>query len=77
MVWLHGGLEIMGYVLGQFAVIMGNHCCALPLARSLYPTLFGPLWANPAEILRGKRARVWLQTMQIMLGCVKVRERSG
>ena len=37
--------------------------------------LLGPLWANLAEILRGKRARVWLRMMQILLGHVEVRGR--
>ena len=39
--------------------------------------LLGPLWAEPAEILRGKRARVWLRMMQISLGRVELRGRSG
>ena len=39
--------------------------------------LLGPLWADPAEILRGKRARVWLQMMQISLGHVEVHGSSG
>ena len=39
--------------------------------------LLGPLWANLAEILRGKRARVWLRMMQILLGHVEVRGRSS
>ena len=39
--------------------------------------LLGPLWANLAEILRGKRARVWQQMIGISLMCVDVRRRSG
>ena len=39
--------------------------------------LLGPLWADLAEIFRGKRARVWLRMMQILLGHVEVRRRSG
>ena len=39
--------------------------------------LLGPPWADPAEILRGKRARVWLRMMQISLGRVELRGRSG
>ena len=35
--------------------------------------LLGPLWADPTEILRGKRAGVWLRMMQILLGHVKIR----
>ena len=34
--------------------------------------LLGPRWVNWAEILRGKRARVWLRMMQISLGHVEV-----
>ena len=74
MVRLHGGSEIMGYVLGHFVVIMGDRYCALTLARSLR---FVPLWANPAEILRGKRARVWQKMIGISLACLEVRGRSG
>ena len=37
--------------------------------------LLGPLWADLTEILRGKRARVWLRMMQILLGHVEVRGR--
>ena len=37
--------------------------------------LLGPLWAYPAEILRGKPARVWLRMMQILSGHVEVRGR--
>ena len=36
--------------------------------------LLGPMWTDLAEILRGRRARVWLQTMEISLGCVEVHE---
>ena len=57
----------MGYVLGQFVVIISDRYCTLPLAP-LCPTLLSPLWANPAEILRGKWARIWLRMMQILLG---------
>ena len=39
--------------------------------------LLGPLWADLAEILRGKHARVWLRMMQILLGHVEVRVRSS
>ena len=39
--------------------------------------LLGPLWADLAEILRGKRARVWLRMMRISLGRVEVRGSSG
>ena len=42
-----------------------------------YGRLLGPLWADPAEILRGKWARVWLQMMQISLGNVEVHESNG
>ena len=50
---------------------------AVFLARvdGLRGRLLGPLWADPAEILRGKRARVWLRMMQILLGHVEVRGR--
>ena len=44
-----------------FLTRVGQHC----------GWLFSPLWANLAEILRGERARVWLQTMRISLGCVR------
>ena len=39
--------------------------------------LLGPQWADLAEILRGKRARVWLRMMQISLGWVELCRRSG
>ena len=39
--------------------------------------LLGPLWADGAEILCGKRARVWLQMIQISLGWVELRGSSG
>ena len=39
--------------------------------------LLGPQWADLAEILRGKRARVWLRMMQISLGWVELCGRSG
>ena len=39
--------------------------------------LLGPLWADPDEILRGRRARVWLWMMQISLGWVELRGCSG
>ena len=35
--------------------------------------LLGPRWADWAEILRGKRARVWLRMIQISLGWVELR----
>ena len=39
--------------------------------------LLGPRWADWAEILRGKQARVWLQMIQISLGWVEVGRHSG
>ena len=39
--------------------------------------LLGPRWADRAEILRGKQARVWLLAMQISLGWVELRRSSG
>ena len=39
--------------------------------------LLGPRWADRAEILHGKRARVWLLAMQILLGWVEVGGHSG
>ena len=39
--------------------------------------LLGPRWADRAEILRGKQARVWLLAMQISLGWVELRGSSG
>ena len=51
MVWLHGGLEIMGYVLGHYVVIMGDRYCALTLARSL---CFVPLCSAPCGPIRLK-----------------------
>ena len=51
-----------------------------PIMRQMAPChgrLLGPLLANPAEILRDKRAMVWPQTIWISLGCVKVCERSS
>ena len=39
--------------------------------------LLVPLWADLAEILRGRRARVWLRMMRISLGRVEVRGSSG
>ena len=35
--------------------------------------LLGPRWANWAEILHGKQARVWLRIIQISLGRVELR----
>ena len=42
-----------------------------------YGRLLGPPWADLAKILGGRGARVWLQMIQISLGCVEVRERSS
>ena len=42
-----------------------------------YGRLLGPPWADPAEILRGKRARVWLRMMRVSLDRVELRGRSG
>ena len=42
-----------------------------------YGRLLGPPWADPAKILGGRRARVWLQMIQISVGCVEVRECSN
>ena len=39
--------------------------------------LLGPRLADWAEILRGKRARVWLRMIQISLGWVELRGGSG
>ena len=39
--------------------------------------LLGPLWADPDEILRGRRASVWLRMMRISLGWVELRGCSG
>ena len=39
--------------------------------------LLGPRWADWAEILRGKQARVWLRMIQISLGWVEVGGHSG
>ena len=39
--------------------------------------LLGPLWADSAKMLSGKRARVWQKMMGISLMCVDVRGRSG
>ena len=39
--------------------------------------LLGPLWADPDEILRGRRARVWLWMMRISLGWVELCGCSG
>ena len=52
-------------------------CVTARLLALLSPTLLGPLWANPAEILCGKRARVWQQMIGISLMFVDVRGRSG
>ena len=41
----------MGYVLGQFVVIMGDHYCVLLLARSL---CFAPLFSAPCGPIRLK-----------------------
>ena len=51
--------------------------CFLARVDGLRGRLLGPLWADPAEILRGKRARVWLLMMQILLGHVEVHVRSS
>ena len=48
-------------------------CWFLGRVDGLHGRLLGPLWADPAEILRGKHARVWLRMMQILLGHVEVR----
>ena len=50
-------------------------CSQVARVDGLRGRLLGPLWANLAEILRGKRARVWLRMMQILLGHVEVRGR--
>ena len=39
--------------------------------------LLGPQWADLAEILRGKRARVWLRMIQILSGWDELRGSSG
>ena len=39
--------------------------------------LLGPRWADWAEILRGKQARVWLRMIQISLGWVELRGGRG
>ena len=39
--------------------------------------LLGPLWADLAELLRGKRATVWQQMIGISLMCVDVRGSNG
>ena len=39
--------------------------------------LFGPLWANLAEILADERANAWLWMIQISLGCNEVYMSSG
>ena len=52
-------------------------CCFLARVDGLRGRLLGPLWADPAEILRGKRARVWLLMMEILLGYFEVRSSSG
>ena len=49
----------------------------LALVDRQHGRLLGPLLADLAEILRGKRARVWLRMMQILLGHVEVRGRSS
>ena len=49
----------------------------LALVDRQHGQLLGPLVADPAEILRGKWAWVWLGMMQILLGHVEKRGRSG
>ena len=50
LVGVHGGLDIMGYVLGQFVVRAIITVRYRLLACSALPHFVRPLWANPAEI---------------------------
>ena len=69
----------MGYVFGQFVVIIGDRrpCVTARFLAPLCPTLLGPLWVNPAEILPGKWAGVWQQMIVNLLMCIEVRGCSG
>ena len=39
--------------------------------------LLGPLWADPAKILGGRRDKVWPRMNKISLGCVMEYERNN
>ena len=77
------GENFYNFVVNMFLVQHANlpmNSSERPKMAELAPRrgpLLGPLWADWAEILRGKRARVWLRMIQISLGWVELRGGSG